>query len=46
MANCLQKSGHIEDSIGAYKTAVSLNSEYADAFYNMGNAYKEERTTK
>ncbi len=37
-----RKQGKIEDAIAEYKTAISINPNYALAHYNLGNVYREQ----
>jgi DNA-binding winged helix-turn-helix (wHTH) protein/Tfp pilus assembly protein PilF len=37
----LQQQGHIQEAIQNYLRAISLNSGYAEAHYNLGDAYEE-----
>ena len=39
----LSKSqGKLEEAIEAYTKALSIKPDYADAYYNMGNALQEQ----
>ena len=42
MGIALQKESKLEESIFAYKRAISVNPDFADAFYNMGNVFQEQ----
>ena len=42
MGNALTDQGKLEQAIEAYKTALSLKSDYADAYNNMGNALTDQ----
>jgi len=37
----LQQNGHLKEAIESYQRAVSLNSNYAEAHYNLGDAYED-----
>ena len=38
----LKEQGKLEEAIEAYNKALSIKPDYADAYYNMGNALKEQ----
>ena len=38
MGITLKDQGKLEEAIEAYKEALSIKPDYADAYYNMGNA--------
>ena len=42
MGNVLKDQGKLEEAIEAYKKALSLKPDYADAYNNMGNALKDQ----
>ena len=39
---CSSSKGRHEEAIGAYKKAIAINPNYADAYNNMGNVLKEQ----
>ena len=39
----LKASGQLDLAVDAYKKAVFIKPDYAEAYYNMGNAFKEQR---
>ena len=42
MGNAFKHQGKLEEVIEAYKKALSIKPDYADAYNNMGNALKEQ----
>ena len=42
MGIALKDQGKLEEAIGAYKKAISIKPEYAEAYNNMGIARKEQ----
>ena len=42
MGNALKDQGKLEEAIEAYKKALSLKPDYAEAYSNMGNALKDQ----
>ena len=38
MGNALQKQGKLEEAIKAYKEALTIKPDFAEAYSNMGNA--------
>ena len=43
---CYTALGKFDLAIKSYNTSIELNPEYADAFYNLGNTYKEVNQLK
>ena len=39
---CLQEQRKLEEAIEAYKKALSIRPDYADAYNNMGNALRDQ----
>jgi len=37
MGNALKGQGKLDEAIEAYKKALSIKPDYAEAYYNMGN---------
>ena len=37
----LQAQGKLDDAIGAYREAIRLKPDYAEAFYNLGSVLNE-----
>ena len=42
MGNVLKEQGKLDKAVEAYKKAISIEPDNAEAYYNMGNALKEE----
>ena len=42
MGNALKDQEKLEQAIGAYKKAYSINPDNADAYYCEGNALKDQ----
>ena len=40
MGNALKDQGKLEKAIEAYNEAISINPDFAEAYYNMGNSLK------
>ncbi len=38
--------GKLEKAVGSYRKALTIKPDYADAYYNMGNALKDQRKLK
>lgn len=43
---CYEKLGEIDKSVSAYKNALELNSNYPEAWFNLGGAYWNNRNFK
>ncbi|CAN7154985.1 tetratricopeptide repeat protein [Trinickia sp. LjRoot230] len=41
LGNMLRETGALEDALDAYRGAIALNPDYADAYNNLGNALRE-----
>ena len=42
MSLTLEDQGKLEEAIEAYKKAIAIKSDYADAYFNMANALREQ----
>ena len=42
MGVALNEQGKSKEAIAAYNKALSIKPEYAEAYNNMGNAFKDE----
>ena len=42
MGSFLHDTGKLDAAIEAYKKAISIKPDYAEAYYNMGNAFQEQ----
>ena len=42
MGNILIAKGELEEAVISFKRAISIKPDYTDAYYNMGNALKEQ----
>ena len=42
LGNVLDETGHVDDAIAAYRTAIQLAPTYADAHYNLALAYERK----
>ena len=42
MGNAFKDQGKLEGAIQAYTKAISLKPDYAEAYNNMGNAFKSK----
>ena len=42
MGIAFKKQGKLEEAIEAYSKAISLKSDYAEAYNNLGNALKDQ----
>jgi len=43
LGNLLSRQGRVEEAIAAYEEALALDSNFADAHYNAGNAYRQKQ---
>jgi predicted O-linked N-acetylglucosamine transferase (SPINDLY family) len=43
LGNALREHGRLNQAIDAYRQAVALNADYAEAHNNLGNALREDR---
>ena len=44
MGNVLQQKGNLQGAIEAFKKALIINPDYAEAYNNMGNVLKNKGT--
>ncbi len=42
MGNALKEQGKLDEAIEAYKKALAIKPDYAEAYNNMGNSLKEQ----
>ena len=43
MGNALKEQGKLTEAIKAYKSALSIKPDYAEAYVNMGNALTDQK---